>query len=629
MLQILRNKAQSTFIQVIVVIIALVFIFWGVGANMMNSRQTAITVNDEEISFEDFQITYDRTYQNIAAQFGGTLPKGLAESLGLKEQVINQLVQAALLRQGAASMGIIVSQEEIQNTITSMVQFQESNGFSMDKYKSLLSANRLTPHKFETNMRFDMLAEKTVRDIGNFAALSSDYEVQQLYRQDNEKVSVNFTRISPDDFTSSITVTDDALASWFETVRDNYRSEPQISLKYIDFSFAEVGKKITIDDAQIQAYYNENTALFTTPEKRRARHILLKAGQEDSEELHKEKAKRAAEIAVLAAASDDFAALAKEYSEGPSSANGGELGFFAQGQMIPAFEQAVFAMNPGEISKVVKTSYGYHVIKLEEIQPTSTRSLNEAKAEIISALQAKEAESLAFQLANSAYESIIGAGSLDSYATATPDQKIIITGYFPRSTPPAGLSIDGEFLDKAFSLNAGELSSLVKTTSGFYIIFAEGVQEPESPMLETVKEKATTDYIAKLAVEQAQKTAGDILGKLQAGESFADVISATALELKDSGFLDRNSTEQASFPAALTEQVFRLSKTEPLPQTPATVGDDLYVFKFKERQLPDSANNDELEKYRQELLLSKQQELLSAYISNLEKVAEITVNKSL
>lgn len=596
---------------------------------MMNSRQTAITVNGEEISFEDFQIAYDRTYQNIAAQFGGTLPAGLAESLGLKQQVVNQLIQAALLRQGATKMGIMVSEEEIQNTITSMVQFQERGGFSMDKYKSLLSANRLTPHKFETNMRFDMLAEKTVRDIGNFAALTSEYEVQQLYRQDNEKVSVEYTRISPDDFSANVTVTDEALASWFETVRDNYRSEPQISLKYIDFSFAEVGKKITVDETQIQAYYDENITLFTTPEKRRARHILLKAGTDDSEEVHKEKAKKAADIVTLAAASDDFAALAQEYSEGPSNTNGGELGFFAKGQMIPAFEQAVFSMQPGEISNVVKTSFGYHIIKLEEIQPATTRSLSEAKAEIISTLQSKEAESLAFQLANSAYEGIIGAGSLDAYANANNDQKIIETGYFTRSTPPAGLSIDSEFIDKAFSLKAGELSSLVKTTSGFYIIFAEGVQEPESPALAQVKDEATTDYIAELATKEAQKTAGEILSKLRSGESFSDIIAVTALEIKDSGFIGHNGGEQSSFPAALTEQIFRLSSSDPLPENPAVVGDDLYVFKFKERQLPETGTNDELEQYRQELLQSKQQELLSAYLSNLEKVAEITVNTNL
>lgn len=101
MLQILRNKSQSTFIQVIVVIIALVFIFWGVGTNMMNTREVALTVNDDEITFQQFQEAYDQAIANLSGQFGGTLPKGLEESLGIKQQVIEQLIQSSLLRQGA------------------------------------------------------------------------------------------------------------------------------------------------------------------------------------------------------------------------------------------------------------------------------------------------------------------------------------------------------------------------------------------------------------------------------------------------------------------------------------------------------------------------------------------------
>lgn len=629
MLQILRNKAQSTVIQAIVVIIALVFIFWGVGTNMMNSREAAITVNSEEISFQDFQAAYDRTYQNMAAQFGGTLPKGLAESLGIKQQVINQLVQTALLRQGAVKMGVIVSEEEILNTITSMVQFQESGGFSMDKYKALLAANRLTPHKFETNMRFDMLAEKTVRDIGRFASRVSEYEVEELYRQDNEKVSVTYARISPEQFVASISVDEGELAKWYEAAQENYRSEPLIKLKYFDFSFSEVGKKIVIDEAQIKAYYDENPASFTTPEKRHARHILIKAGAEDSEQEHQEKSKRAAEIAQLAGATDDFAELARQYSEGPSKDTGGDLGFFTKGQMVPTFEEAVFSMQPDEISDVVKTRFGYHIIKLEDVQPASTKTLAEVHDEIVTILQNKEAQSLAFQLANSAYEGIIGAGSLQAYAAKTPDQKIIATDFFPRSTPPPELSMDDEFLAQAFSLKAGELSSLVKTSTGYYIIFAEDVQSPETPSLEQVKDEATTDFITEKAAQKAKETATEILSRLQAGEDFAAVISEASLQMNDSGLLTRNGSEQSAFPASIADQVFQLSDAEPYPQSPALVGDDYYVFSFQERQVPEVGANEDLERYRQVLLRNKQQELLSAYIRNLEKEAEITVHASL
>ncbi len=629
MLQILRNKAQSTVIQAIVVIIALVFIFWGVGTNMMNKRESAITVNGEEISFQDYQLAYDRMYERIAQQFGGTLPKGIAESLGLKQQVINQLVQSALLRQGATKMGIIVSQEEIQNTVNSMVQFQDGPSFSMEKYKALLAANRLTPHKFETNMRFEMLAEKAVRDIGKFAALVSDFEVEELYRQDNEKVAVAYSVFNPADFTGSIVVDEDELSAWYENSKDNYKSEEQIKLRFLDFSFDEVGKKIPVDDAQIQTYYEENISQFTTPEKRRARHILLKASQDDSEEVRKEKLQRAKDIVTLAKASDDFAALATEYSEGPSKTNGGDLGYFSQAQMVPSFSNAVFAMTEGQISDVVTTDFGYHIIKLEGITPASTATLSEVKETIRSELQNKEAQALSFQLANSAYESIIAAGSLDAYADANQDQQLTITDFFTKSQPPEALSLDGEFLDKAFALNPGELSSLIKTSSGYFIIFADAVKDPETPPLEDVLTQATEDFISSKAKESAQQAAEKLIEEIRGGKSFAEAASDAGVEVKDSGLLGRRDNEQSAFPSSLLEQVFRLTKAEPLPQQPVPVNDEFYVFSFQKRQIPEIIARENLEKYRQTLLNSKQQELLAAYISNLEKNAKVTIHTNL
>ena len=137
MLQIFRDKSQSMFIQAIVVVIALVFIFWGVGANMMDKREAALVVNDEEISFQEYQRIYDDLLAGYRQQFGGSIPEALLDSLGLSSQVKNQLIQQALLRQGSASMGLLVSAPEVQQDIQEMVQFQENDSFNMEKYKSL------------------------------------------------------------------------------------------------------------------------------------------------------------------------------------------------------------------------------------------------------------------------------------------------------------------------------------------------------------------------------------------------------------------------------------------------------------------------------------------------------------
>ncbi len=286
MLQILRKKAQSTFIQIIVVIIALVFIFWGVGANLSGDRQAALVVNGEEISFQQFQQAYDRAYQRLSDQFGGNMPKGLAETLGIKQQVINQLIQTTLLRQGAEEMGIMVSAQEIRQIIEDMVQFQENGVFNIERYKTVLAANRMAPTKFEDSMRVDLLSEITVREIGKFASTATDFEIQEIYSQQNEKIALRYVQISPDQFVDQVNIDDQAVKAWFETVKENYKSEPQIKLKYLPFTYDNVGSKIAIDANKIEQYYHDNIDQFKIPERRHARHILLQATENDSAERH-------------------------------------------------------------------------------------------------------------------------------------------------------------------------------------------------------------------------------------------------------------------------------------------------------------------------------------------------------
>lgn len=413
MLQLLRKKAQSTFIQIIVVIIALVFIFWGVGSNLSGDRQAAIVINGEEISFQDFQQAYDRAYQRFSDQFGGNMPKGLAESLGIKQQVINQLIQTSLLRQGAEKMGIYVSAEEVRKVIEEMVQFQENGSFNIDRYKEVLAGIRTAPTKFEKSMRTDRLSEVGAREIGNFASVATDSEIQEIYSQMNEQIEVDFVKLSPEGFEDSVEVNDEPLGQWFETAKDNYKTAPQIKLRYFAFTYDNIAEKVEIDDVQVKDYYEQNSQMFTQPEQRKAAHILFKAGDKDSEEVHKKQLAQANTILAKAREDANFADLAKEYSEGPSKDNGGALGYFSRGAMVPQFDDAVFALKKGDISDVVKTQFGYHIILLEDIKAASKRSLEDSKNQILANLQKKEAESLAFQVANSAYENIISAGGLE------------------------------------------------------------------------------------------------------------------------------------------------------------------------------------------------------------------------
>ncbi len=631
MLQILRRKAQSPLIQAVVVIIALVFIFWGVGTNIGNNTQSAIVVNGEEISFQQFQQAYDRAYQQLSNQFGGNVPKGLAETFGLKQQVINQITQTALLRQGATAMGIMVSAEEISGLIQAMPQFQEQGSFSMERYKAILAANKTAPTKFEQSMRFDNLAEAAVKQIGNFGTVTTEYEIQDIYSQQNEKVTIKYARVSPAAYVDKVVVDEAGLTTWFETVKDNYKTEPQIKLKYLPFTFAAVGNKVVIDNPKIEEYYNNNLKTFKIAEQRHARHILLQAGEKDSPEVHKEKAAKAAEVLKLARDGGDFIALARQYSEDPAKDKGGDLGFFAAGQMVPAFDEAVFTMQPGTISDVIKTQFGYHIIRLEEIKPATTRSLAEATPQIISTLQQKEAESLAFQVANSAYEGIIAAGSLSKYQEEHPEVGVQQTDFFAKSNAPADLKSDPQFIEKTFELNKGELSSLIKGQSGYLIVFAEDKKEPTLPEFATVQATLDKDYRKIKSQELAEAAAKDVLSIVKSGKSFDNAAQEKGLTIKESGPLGQISPETKSeFPSTLLQSAFLLSAANPVPEQPGKAGDDFYVYSFVSRDIPKMPeNSDEVKKYRDALQRYKQQELLAAWLRHLEVNAKITKNQSL
>lgn len=631
MLQLLRKKAQSTFIQIIVVIIALVFIFWGVGSNLSGDRQAALVINGEEISFQDFQKAYDRAYQRFSDQFGGNMSKDLAESLGIKQQVINQLIQTSLLRQGAAQMGIYVSAEEVRTAIEGMVQFQENGVFNMDRYKLILTNIRTAPTKFEKSMRTDKLAEVGSREIRNFASIATDSEIKEIYSQLNEKVEVEFISFAPTDFENQVSISDEALATWFDTVKESYKTAPQIKLTYLTFTNENVATKIEIDAAQIENYYKKNPLLFTQASERKVAHILFTAGPDDSKQLHAEKRNKAEEILALAKNGSVFSELAQKYSEGPSKTSGGELGFFAQGQMVPAFDKAVFSMDKGAISDVVKTQFGYHIIFLEDIKPATKHSLADSTQQISTMLQKKAAESLTFQLANSAYESIISKGGLEQYLASTPDADLLTSSLFNKDNAPAGLKNDPIFLEKAFELKKGEFSSLIKGATGYAIFLVDEVKDPEIPALDSIKDLLVDDFKIAASKKLAKKHAEDALKSLIDGKVLVDLAAEKGYSAKSSGLLGRNSKNtDTDFPPSLLENAFLLSAKAPLPQEIAQAGGSYYVYSFNNRLTPEMPKDSaEVDKYRASLLNFKQQQLISSWLRNQEAQATIVRQPSL
>jgi len=480
-------------------------------------------------------------------------------------------------------------------------------------------------------MRYDKLSETAARSIGNFVTIASDFEIFNIFNQANKKISLNYVTISPSLFSDRVEINDTILSDWFETVKEQYKTDPQLKLKYLVFTYDSVGKKIEIDENGVEKYYQANLDSYKIAEQRHARHILLKAEKSDPEVVHTEKSAKAAEVLKLARDGNDFSELAKEYSEGPSGASGGDLGFFARGSMVPAFDATVFKMKTDEISEVIKTRFGYHIILLEEIKPAGTRELLEVRDAIVKILQRKEAEIIAFQVANNSYEGIIGDGSLKKYGEDNPDAEIVETGFFTRSKPPAAIAADQEFVTKAFALNKGELSSLIKGQSGYAIFYAEDIIEPAFPPFTDVKDRLQADYKKFKSEDMAETTAKKLLADIRSDKDFNTAASDQGLEIEQSGFLSQKTVDQnGAFPKELLSQAFLLSSAVLFPEEVGKSGGDYYVYGFADSQTPEmTEESDEILQLKNDLLRFKQQQMLSAWLMHQEKGATVTQHQSL
>ncbi|MBT8333326.1 MAG: peptidyl-prolyl cis-trans isomerase, partial [Deltaproteobacteria bacterium] len=227
---------------------------------------------------------------------------------------------------------------------------------------------------------------------------------------------------------------------------------------------------------------------------------------------------------------------------------------------------------------------------------------------------------------------IIGSGSLAAYLGAHPETKVVETDYFSQKTTPDGLPSDPQFLERAFALNEGELSSLVETAKGYAIISMASIKQPEIPELSEVRERAVTDYKTEKSADMARRAAENLIDDLnKENSSFETLAHEIGLSLQQSGSLEKNSSSaESSFPQELVANVFRLSASNPISKEPAVVGQDYYVYQFTSRNPPQTPlSADDRQRYHQQLLQYKQQQVMEAWLINQQAQSEVYTHPSL
>jgi peptidyl-prolyl cis-trans isomerase D len=496
-------------------------------------------VQGETITVGDFQRRYTAQLQAYRNAYGSQLSDQLLRQLGIEQQILQQMVDEEAMVAEARRQGIRVSDVEVRERILAIPAFQENGRFiGEQRYRQMLQMNNppLTTTDFENNLRRALLVEKLRNAVTGWMSIT-DGEVAEEFRRRYEKVKLDVVPLTADAFRSQVTVSDADLAAHFEANKETYRIGEKRRLRYALVDVDQVRQQVTVSDADLQAFYKQNIAQYTSPEQLAASHILFQLEDKDEAAVRKQ----AEEVLKRARAGEDFAALAKEFSQDESNnANGGSLGEFGRGTMVPEFEQVAFALKPGQISDLVKTAFGYHIIKVDKNQAATTRPLEEVRPEIEDQLKWQKAQEQAETIAKTLAGQVKTAEDL---ARVAKERGLHVqdTTAFLRDEPIDGLGPAPEVAAQAFQLADGAVSPALRVSRGWVLASVIGKEEPRLPELAEVRERVRDDVTRTKAAELAKSKAGEIAALLKGASDFAGAAAKAGLEVKPTELIPRGS----------------------------------------------------------------------------------------
>ncbi|MDP2388991.1 MAG: SurA N-terminal domain-containing protein, partial [Acidobacteriota bacterium] len=396
------------------------------------------TVEDETITVGAFTRRYNAQVQAYRNAYGGQMNDQLLKQLGIDRQILQQLIDEEAMVAESRKQGITVSDVEIRERILALPGFQENGRFvGEQRYRQILQIQNppLTTTEFETSLRRALQIEKLRTALTGWMSVN-DADVVAEFKKRNEKVKLEVVPVTAEAFKSQVTVTDAELVPYFENAKDKYRIGEKRKLKYAQVNVEQVRSAIVVPDAEIAAFYQQNLTQYQTPAQVRASHILFKLEGKDEKAVQAQ----AEEVLKKAKAPNaDFAALAKQYSEDDTNnMNGGDLDYFGRGRMVAEFEQAAFGMKAGETSDLVKTAFGFHIIKVVDNQPESTRALADVRAELEDQLKWQKAQAEAESIAKSLEATTKTPADLDRVAKER-GLAVVETGMIASDEPIQGI----------------------------------------------------------------------------------------------------------------------------------------------------------------------------------------------
>ena len=618
-----RGWLKWSLALVVVAFIALYFPeFVPQDTGMAAPGDVVATVGSEEITAGEFRRAYLGQLAMYQRAYGSNVNVQMLRQMGIDQQILQQLVDERAAEQEARRLGLRVSDAEVAQRIRAIPGFQRDGRFSPEVYRMALrtATPPMTVAEFEEGLRRQLLVDKLRSALTDWVAVS-DAEIEQEFRRRNEKVKLELVVFTPDRFRDQASVSDADVAKHFEAHTEDYRVPEKRKIRFLLVDVESLKSSITVSPDDVERAYNERIEQFTTPEQVRASHILLQTEGKDEVEVRA----RAEALLKQVRGGADFGALAAKHSEDEASASQqGDLDYFGRGRMVKEFEDVAFSLEPGQVSDLVKSQFGYHIIKVTDKKPETRRTLEEVRAQLTDQIATERAQTRAGEIAAALEKEIDEASDLETAAKAR-GLKVQESGFFARDEPIMGIGPAQQVSEGAFDLQEGAVSGPIRAPGGHVFFTTIGKQDAYVPKLDDVKDRVREDALRAKAAELARSRAREIATALRS--DFTKAARDAGLDVKSTELVTRGSMlpEVGSSPA-VDGAVFELPQggvSDPIGTPAGTV-----VARVVERQDIDAAAmaaaKDEL---RRELVGAQRARFFEAYMRKAQERLQTRIHQ--
>ena len=621
MIQELREYSNNIFFKLLMGVIAITFVLsFGVGGFFGDRKEVVAKVNDQEILLKEYRESYQNRLRTFQEQFGENAEQ-FAEQLNLRQQVFNQLIDRHLLLTDAAKINLIATDLELQDYIRKQPIFQQNGQFDYDTYETVLSQNRIVRHEYETSLRADILLAKKQQLLGTGLVINKN-EVEQAYRRNFEKIEVEYVYFDPQVFVKKATADEAELRRYHQEHSQEFQTLNKFRMEYFTISADFYQDTVKVREREVRRYYKKSADNYVTPPEVKARHILVKLIPDAPKKEQEEKRTQLNKLLAKIKAGSSFEELAIKHSEDGTAAEGGDLGWFKPGEMVPAFESAAFSLEVGQVSEIVQSPFGLHLIKVEERKNEITKSLDDAREEITLILTESRAEKrLDEDLSRLA--GLAGESFAEEAQKLTKD--VLQAEWFDRLGVIPGLGSAAGLVPELLRRKSGEMGVWKRNPILGHVIYRlTETKKPETQAFDDAKEEVLIAVRLEKAEAMALENAENALKKVQAGTALKKLVEKYGLKTEtleftaNTRFLPNigDNTEFRKVGLHLNENtLFGLSLN----------GKRADLIHFIKRSLSEDKAEEQKESVRRQLLQNMQQSLLSKELKRLRDSASIEV----